>query len=167
MDPGGVTRVLGIDPGLVATGWGCLEKVGTRVIVVGTGVISTPSGAPLPDRLLELDEALTDLLVKHEPTTVAVEDLYAEYKFPRTAILMGHARGVIYLAAARRRLPVIALAPAEVKRVLAGNGAAAKPQVQRGVQVMLGLAEPPSPSHVADALALAFIALSRHAGRPA
>ena len=121
--------------------------------------------APLADRLLELHDALGDLLAKHEPAAVVVEDLYAEYRFPRTAILMGHARGVIYLAAARRGVPVIALAPAEVKRVLAGNGAAAKPQVQRGVQAVLGLTELPSPSHVADALGLAFIALSRNAAR--
>ena len=157
--------MLGIDPGLVATGYGCLERRASGIAVLAAGVIGTVGTAPLADRLLELHEGLSDLLAKHEPTVVAVEDLYAEYKFPRTAILMGHARGVIYLAAARHGVPVVALAPAEVKRVLAGNGAAAKPQVQRGVQAVLGLAALPSPSHVADALGLAFIALSR--GRPA
>ena len=159
--------MLGIDPGLVATGYGCLERTSAGLTVVAAGVIGTVGGAPLADRLLELHDGLTDLLAKHEPTVVVVEDLYAEYKFPRTAILMGHARGVIYLAAARRGVPVVALAPAEVKRVLAGNGAAGKPQVQRGVQAVLGLALPPTPSHVADALGLAFIALSRNAGRGA
>jgi crossover junction endodeoxyribonuclease RuvC len=157
--------VLGIDPGLVATGYGCLERTAAGITVVAAGVIGTVGSAPLADRLLELHMGLSELLAKHDPTAVVVEDLYTEYRFPRTAILMGHARGVIYVAAAQRGLPVLALAPAEVKRVLAGNGAAAKPQVQRGVQAVLGLADLPSPSHVADALGLAFIALSRSAAR--
>ncbi len=157
--------MLGIDPGLVATGYGCLERTATGIMVVAAGVIGTVGSAPLADRLLELHTGLSELLVKHDPTAVVVEDLYTEYRFPRTAILMGHARGVIYVAAALRGLPVLALAPAEVKRVLAGNGAAAKPQVQRGVQAVLGLTDLPSPSHVADALGLAFIALSRSAAR--
>jgi crossover junction endodeoxyribonuclease RuvC len=106
------------------------------------------------------------LLDKHAPSFLVVEDLYAEYRFPRTAILMGHARGVIYLAAAQQGVAVLALAPAEVKRAIAANGAASKGQVERGVQMRLHLPCPPRPSHVADALGLALIGLSRAGGRP-
>ena len=86
------------------------------------------------------------------PGLLVVEDLYTEYKFPRTAILMGHARGVIYLAARQLGVSVLALAPSEVKRAMTGNGAAGKGQMQRAVQTVLGLKELPRPSHVADAL---------------
>ena len=94
-----------------------------------------------------------------------VEDLYAEYKFPRTAILMGHARGVICLAARQRGVTVLPLAPAEMKRAIAANGNASKSQVQRGVQRLLGLSAVPRPSHVADALGLSITGLSRVMGR--
>lgn len=96
-----------------------------------------------------------------------LEDLYTEYKFPRTALLMAHARGVICLAARQRDVTVVALAPAEVKRAIAASGAASKAQIQIGVQRRLGLAALPRPSHVADALALALTGLSRQGGRPA
>ena len=99
------------------------------------------------------------------PGLLVVEDLYTEYKFPRTAILMGHARGVIYLAARQLGVTVVALAPSEVKRAMTGNGAAGKAQVQRAVQTVLGLKELPRPSHVADALGLAVTGMSRMTGR--
>ena len=99
------------------------------------------------------------------PGLLVVEDLYTEYKFPRTAILMGHARGVIYLAARQLGVAVVALAPSEVKRAMTGNGAAGKAQVQRAVQTVLGLKELPRPSHVADALGLAATGMSRMTGR--
>ena len=98
------------------------------------------------------------------PTFLVVEDLYTEYKFPRTAILMGHARGVIYLAARQLGVGVTALAPSEVKRAVTGNGSAGKAQVQRGVQTLLGLKDLPQPSHVADALGLAVTGLARVTG---
>jgi crossover junction endodeoxyribonuclease RuvC len=94
-----------------------------------------------------------------------VEDLYTEYKFPRTAVLMGHARGVIYLAARQLGVAVLALAPSEVKRAVTGNGSAGKAQVQRAVQTLLGLESLPRPSHVADALGLAVTGMARITGR--
>jgi len=94
-----------------------------------------------------------------------LEDLYTEYRFPRTALLMAHARGVICLAARQHAVAVMALAPAVVKRAIAANGAASKAQIQIGVQRLLGLAATPRPSHVADALALALTGLSRRGGR--
>ncbi len=98
------------------------------------------------------------------PGLLVVEDLYTEYKFPRTAILMGHARGVIYLAARQLGVSVLALAPSEVKRAMTGNGAAGKGQMQRAVQTVLGLKELPRPSHVADALGLAATGMCAHHG---
>ena len=105
------------------------------------------------------------LLGKHAPDVVVLEDLYTEYKFPRTALLMAHARGVICLAARQCDVLVKSIAPGEVKRAVTGNGAAPKDQVQRCVQQLLHLTALPHPSHVADALALAFTGLSRAGGR--
>jgi crossover junction endodeoxyribonuclease RuvC len=134
-------------------------------MVVDAGVISTASRGLIEERLASLHAAVGALLEKHAPLLLAVEDLYTEYRFPRTAILMGHARGVICLAAAQRGISVLPVAPAEVKRLVTANGAASKLQVQRGVQAMLGLGELPRPSHVADALSLALTGLSRVVGR--
>ena len=125
--------------------------------LVDTGVISTTADEPLDVRLHEIHAGVLHLLDAHEPALLVLEDLYAEYRFPRTALLMAHARGVVCLAARQRRVRLLALAPAEVKRAVAASGAASKEQIQRSVQRRLGLAELPRPSHVADALALAFI----------
>ena len=117
-------------------------------------------------RLEIIYDGVHDVLLKHTPDLVVLEDLYAEYKFPRTALLMAHARGVVCLAAGQCGVPVMALAPAEVKRAVAFNGAASKEQIQHAIGRLLGLPEIPRPSHVADALALAWTGLSR-AGAPA
>jgi crossover junction endodeoxyribonuclease RuvC len=107
-----------------------------------------------------------DLVLRtHAPSLLVLEDLYAEYRFPRTALLMAHARGVICLAARQRGVALLALAPAEVKRAITANGSASKAQMQLGVQRRLGLAEAPRSTHVADALALALIGLSRQGRR--
>jgi crossover junction endodeoxyribonuclease RuvC len=105
------------------------------------------------------------LLAEHAPAAVALEDLYAAYRFPRAALALAHARGVVCLAARQRGVVVLSLAPAEVKRFVAVNGAASKAQVQRSVERLLRLAGPPRPAHVADALALALTGLSRLGGR--
>jgi crossover junction endodeoxyribonuclease RuvC len=164
--------VLGVDPGLVATGWGVVEPAGGgaargghAAAVIATGVITTAADAPLPARVREIYDGVVDVLAKHEPALLVLEDLYTEYKFPRTALLMAHARGAICLAAAQRDVALLALAPAEVKRAIAAHGAASKAQIQVGVQRMLRLPAPPRPSHVADALALALTGLSRKGAR--
>ena len=133
--------------------------------LLDAGVITTSRSAPLETRLHALYDAVHRLLERFTPSLLVVEDLYAEYKFPRTAILMGHARGVICLAARQRGVTVLPLAPAEMKRAIAANGNASKSQVQRGVQRLLGLSAVPRPSHVADALGLAITGLSRVMGR--
>lgn len=156
---------MGVDPGLVDTGFGVLEAGPGGVAVAGVGVVSSAAGQPLESRLDAIHRAMRELIEAREPGLLVVEDLYAEYRFPRTAILMGHARGVIYLAARQCGVPVLALAPSEVKRAITGNGAAGKAQMQRGVQTLLGLAETPRPSHVADALGLAASGMARITGR--
>lgn len=153
--------MLGIDPGLVGTGYAAVQAAAGGVAVLDSGVIETRPSLALGERLRLIHERVAGLLDAHAPAALVLEDLYSEYRFPRTALLMAHARGVICLAAAERGVPVLALAPAEVKRAVAGNGAASKDQIQRGVRRMLGLGEPPRPSHVADALALAWTGLGR------
>ena len=153
---------MGVDPGLVDTGFGVLEAGPGGVAVAGVGVVSSAAGQPLESRLDTIHRAMRELIEAREPGLLVVEDLYER---PTTAILMGHARGVIYLAARQCGVPVLALAPSEVKRAITGNGAAGKAQMQRGVQTLLGLVETPRPSHVADALALALTGMSRVVGR--
>ncbi len=156
--------MIGIDPGLTETGYGVLEATPAGLTVLDAGVVAVPKAVPLEGRLRALHEAVLGLLERFTPAILVVEDLYTEYRFPRTAILMGHARGVIYLAASQRKVTVMALAPAEVKRGVTANGSASKAQVQRGVQRLLGLAHLPRPTHVADALGLAVTGLSRVMG---
>lgn len=155
---------MGVDPGLVATGFGVLEAGADAVTVLDAGVITTASAQPLEARLNALYRAVLRIIEARTPAFLVVEDLYSEYRFPRTAILMGHARGVVYLAARQLGVGVTALAPSEVKRAVTGNGSAGKAQVQRGVQTLLGLKEVPHPSHVADALGLAVTGLARVTG---
>ena len=155
---------MGVDPGLVATGFGVLEAAPGAVTVLDAGVITTAATQPLEARLNAIYRAVLQIIEARTPTFLVVEDLYTEYKFPRTAILMGHARGVIYLAARQLGVGVTALAPSEVKRAVTGSGSAGKAQVQRGVQTLLGLKDLPRPSHVADALGLAVTGLARVTG---
>ena len=129
--------------------------------MLAAGVINTTAQLVFEARLRIIYDGVHDLLIKYAPDVLILEDLYAEYTFPRTALLMAHARGVVSLAAEQCDVPVMALAPAEVKRAVAFNGAASKGQVQHAMGRILNLAAPPHPSHVADALALAWTGLSR------
>ena len=133
--------------------------------VVVTGVITTEAAQPLDARIAVIHAAMDRLLAEHGPAALILEDLYTEYRFPRTALQMAHARGVICLAARQRGIEVRTLAPAEVKRAVAAHGAASKVQVQEAVRRLLSLPVPPRPSHVADALALAVTGFSRAGGR--
>jgi len=157
--------VLGVDPGLVATGYGVIAAGAGGVEVLDTGVVATAASLGLEARVQLIFDGIHRLLEKYDPSVLALEDLYTTPRFPRTALLMAHARGVVCLAARQRGVSVLALAPAEVKRAVAAHGAAAKVQVQRGVTHLLGLETPPRSSHVADALALALTAFSRLGGR--
>ena len=158
-------RVMGVDPGLVDTGFGVVDGRPGAVTVVDAGVVSSAAGQPLEARLNAIHGAMCRLIEARRPELLVVEDLYTEYKFPRTALQMAHARGVICLAARRRGIQLVTLAPAEVKRAIAAHGAASKAQVQEAVRRLLCLPAAPRPSHVADALALALTGFSRAGGR--
>ncbi len=151
-------KILGIDPGLERTGYGVVDGAGggAHPALVEAGVIRTRQEDDLADRLLEIHAGLASVLAEFNPDAVAVEALYAHYKHPRTAILMGHARGVIFLAAAETGKPVASYNATQVKKSLTGSGHAGKVQMQRAIQAAFDLAEPPQPADVADALAVAL-----------
>lgn len=147
---------LGIDPALGTTGYGLLRVSGSTIEVLDAGVIRCRRDRPLPERLQELNDGMVEVLHEHRPDCVAIEELYSHYDRPTTAILMGHARGVILLAAARAGLEVSSYAATKVKKTLTGNGRAPKSQMQFAVQHQLGLKQLPEPADVADALAIAL-----------
>jgi crossover junction endodeoxyribonuclease RuvC len=149
-------RILGIDPGLLITGYGVVECRPPRIDLVVGGVIRLDRTAPLAARLAELERELDGLFDEYRPDTCAVEQLYAHYAHPRTAILMGHARGVILLVAQRRGVVVAQFAANRIKQSVVGHGHAGKAQVQRAIQSQFGLQQPPQPPDVADALAVAL-----------
>ena len=154
-----VPRVLGIDPGLQVTGYAILEARGRSPAVVEAGVIRAAEArakTDLPPRLRCLYNGLVEVIDEFRPATMAVEQLYAHYQHPRTAILMAHARGVIFLAAAQRGLTVRSYNATSIKKTVTGSGRASKEQMQRAVQRELGLAKLPEPPDVADALAVAL-----------
>ena len=149
-------RILGIDPGLQLTGYGVIDYRPVRPVLIDGGVIRLKPKTPLADRLVELDTELDALLEEYKPDVCAVELLYSHYAHPRTAILMGHARGVILLTARRRGIRVEQFAANRIKQSLTGHGHASKAQMQRTIQSLWNLPEPPDPPDVADALAIAM-----------
>jgi len=149
-------RIIGIDPGLQLTGYGVIDWRPVRPVLVDGGVIRLKVKTPIPDRLVELEQELDELFAEHKPDACAVEQLYSNYEHPRTAILMGHARGVILLVARRRGVRIEEFAANRIKQSLTGHGHAGKAQMQRAIQAQWNLAEPPEPPDVADALAVAL-----------
>jgi crossover junction endodeoxyribonuclease RuvC len=161
-------RILGIDPGLRITGYGVIDYKPLRPTLIDGGVIRLNAKAALEDRLVELETELDSLIDEHKPDVCAVEQLYAHYAHPRTAILMGHARGVILLVARRRGVRCEAYAANRIKQSLTGHGHASKVQMQRAIQSQWSLSKPPEPPDVADALAIALCcgrALESRSGR--
>jgi crossover junction endodeoxyribonuclease RuvC len=165
-------RILGIDPGLERTGYGVVEMTtadsadapgaARRSVAVGVprlveaGIIRTKPADPLPDRLVEIASGLASVLAEFKPDSMAVEELYSHYAHPRTAILMGHARGVIYLTAAQAGVAATSYSATHIKKSLTGSGHASKEQMQRAIQSRFNLKTPPEPPDVADALAVAL-----------
>ena len=149
-------RILGIDPGLQITGYGVIDYDRARPKLIDGGVIRLKPKTSIPDRLVELEIELESLIDEHKPDVCAVELLYSHYNHPRTAILMGHARGVILLVAARKGVRVEQYAANRVKQSLTGFGHASKPQMQRAIQSLWNLKTAPEPADVADALAVAL-----------
>jgi len=153
-------RVFGIDPGSVRTGYGCVESDGRRHRVLACGALTMPARAPLPDKLVAIHAGLTELLARTRPDCVVVENVFHAVN-ARSALVLGHARGVAILSARELGLPVVEYTPAEIKRAVVGYGRADKTQVQRMVTLLLGLDVAPSPHDVTDALAVAVCHLHR------
>jgi crossover junction endodeoxyribonuclease RuvC len=148
-------RIFGIDPGSERTGYGCVETDGSRHRIVVCGAITTPAAAEFPAKLLVIHSRLATLLAQCRPDCVAIENLFHANNV-RSALKLGHARGVAMLAAVEAGLPVVEYTPAEIKRAVVGYGRAEKHQVQQMVKLILGLAVVPSPHDAADALAVAI-----------
>ena len=149
-------RILGIDPGLNTTGYGVVETSARRPRLAEAGIIRSNPRGSLAERVGEIHAGVADVIASLEPEVMAIEELYSHYDRPRTAILMGHARGVICLAAAQMNIVVEHYGATQIKKTLTGNGRAPKAQIQLAIQRELALAKLPEPPDVADALAIAL-----------
>ena len=145
--------ILGIDPGLHITGYGLLRADTRGCRLEEAGVVRGPSRGSLAERICQIHRGICEVLDGCGPAIVALEQLYSHYQRPRTAILMGHARGVLCLAANKHGIPVADYAATQIKKILTGSGRASKTQMQLSICTQLGLAQPPEPADVADALA--------------
>lgn len=148
-------RIFGIDPGSERTGYGCVETDGRVTRLVSCGAIVAAPADPFPQRLARIHRELLALLNGCGPDCVAIESLFHAVNV-RSALKLGHTRGVAVLAAVEAGCPVAEYSPAEIKRAVVGYGRAEKHQVQHMVKLLLGLARAPSPHDAADALAVAI-----------
>lgn len=154
-----VSRILGIDPGLNTTGYAILEVTPSRPMLVEAGMVKTAVRRETPEmaeRLSTLYDGLIEVIDQHTPTALSIEQLYAHYDHPRTAILMGHARGVILLAAGQRGMSVASYAATSIKKTVTGSGRASKEQMQLAMLREFRLDAMPEPHDVADAMAIAL-----------
>jgi crossover junction endodeoxyribonuclease RuvC len=152
--------VLGIDPGIASTGYGVVSSSGNRMLAVDAGVIETAAGVPVEARLADIHARVGELIDRHRPEAIAIEELYFGANV-RTAFAVGQARGVVLLAAGQRGVPSRSYTPQQVKAAVCGSGRADKDQVGRMVARLLGLDAVPSPDHAADALAVAVCDVNR------
>ncbi len=156
-NPAVIDRVVGIDPGLNVTGYAVVEPSARGAFVVEAGVIRPGAGCKtMGDRLAWIHRGIVEVLEAFPSGAVALEQVHSHVNFPRTSILMAHARGVIVLAAALRETPVVGYAPTRIKKTLTGSGRAPKSQVQHAIMTELGLDRLPEPHDVADACAIAL-----------
>src|SRR5215831_8999670 len=158
--------IFGIDPGSERTGYGCIETDGSRHRLVACGSLSAPAHTPFAGRLQTIHEGLTTLLAEHRPACVAIENIF-HAKNVRSALSLGHARGVALLAASAAGLPIVEYTPAEIKRAVVGFGRAEKRQVGEMVKLLLSLDAVPAPHDAADALAIAICHIHSSSGRVA
>lgn len=160
-NPDNTLRILGVDPGLNTTGYGVIDTdrsglPASSIRLVEAGIVRSRPNASIESRLDEIYNGICEVIESLQPEMVALEQLFSHYERPRTAILMGHARGVICLAAGQAGIDVAHYEPTRVKKVMTGNGRAPKHQIQLAVKLQLGLNEIPEPADVADALAIAL-----------
>ena len=156
-------RVFGIDPGSDRTGYGCIDSDGRRHQLVLCGAVRAGAGATFPEQLSIIYRELSALLAKHQPQCVAIENIFYATN-ARSALKLGHARGVAMLAAIEAGVLIVEYTPAEIKRAVVGYGRAEKPQVGQMVKLLLGLDKVPSPHDAADALAVAICHLHHGCG---
>ncbi len=156
-------RILGIDPGLRRTGYACVKinARGGEPTVVDAGVLRIATTGPLHARLLQIRTELLEVLADLKPDHAAVETLFSHVKHAQTAIIMGHARGVLLTTMAEKKLLITEFAPKEVKRAVTGNGNASKEQVRRAVMAQCGLRTLKGPHDASDAIAIALTAARR------
>lgn len=147
---------LGVDPGLNRTGYALLERTSDGPRLREGGIVRSTAKRPLAERLCEIGEGLAEVVAQYHPEVLAIEQVFSHAKFPKTAILMAHARGVILHAAASANVPVVHYTPRQIKRLLTGSGTASKEQVQRAISRELGLDRLLEPNDVADAFAVAL-----------
>lgn len=154
--PDGPVRVLGIDPGLNITGYAVISVDQGQVDLVEAGVVRSKPRHSFAKRIASIFEGVSDVITELKPNTMGLEELYSHYERPKTSIIMGHARGVICLAAELNDVEVKSYAATQVKKIITGNGRASKVQVQLAVTRQLNLPEPPEPVDVSDAMAIAM-----------
>ena len=152
--------ILGIDPGSVVTGYGVIDHQKRQMKLVECGCIKMKAGSPLPARLKRIYDGICEVLDRCGPEQVAIESTFSG-KSPKSALTLGHARGVAMLASANAELPISEYAPREIKQSVVGTGAASKEQIQYMVQMLLKLPRPPRPSDAADAVAIAICHANR------
>ena len=149
-------RILGIDPGLTNTGYGLIDTDGTDFVAVEGGVVRTKASTPMEQRLFKIYSVIREVIDEFGPETVAVEELHSHARFVKTAILLGHARGVAVMAAGEVGLPVIGYQPTRAKNVVTGSGRAGKEQIRKAVATHLRNPDAAKNEHVADAFAIAI-----------
>ncbi len=150
-------KILGIDPGLVRTGYGLIEVFSDeRVKLIEAGIVKTSSNQGISNRLRIIYDNLNDIIRAYKPQVVVLEKLYSHYKHPATSILMGHARGVVCLLCGVNSVKLVNYSATHIKKAVTGNGRASKKQIQRMVKELLKLKKTPEPVDISDALAMAM-----------
>ena len=149
-------KILGIDPGLITTGYGLIEQTGNQVKLIEAGYISTSSNTAIESRLIKIHSSLKEILNTHKPKFLVLEKLYAHYRHPTTACLLGHVRGTICLLAAQEKINLIEYGATRIKKSIVGRGNATKSQVQNMVQMTLNLRSQKIKDDVTDAIAIAL-----------
>ena len=157
-----MVKIVGIDPGLSATGIGIVRGAGFKIDGYSFGSINTSKNLSLPDRLDQIFSNLLQILKDEKPDTMVVEDVFSVQKFPKAGIILGKVIGVVLLAGCKADVPVIEIPVREAKQVLTGNGNATKNQLEKSVRRVLNLTDPIRPYHASDAMGLALLGLFRY-----
>jgi len=162
-----MTKIIGIDPGLAATGIGIVRGVGLKVGDFSFGSINTSKNMSLPNRLEQIFSNILAILKDEKPDLMIVEDVFSAARFPKAGIILGKVSGVVLLAGCQAGVPVTEIPVREAKQILTGNGNASKKQLEKAVRHLLNIKTPIKPYHASDAMGLALLGLFRHEGGPA